>query len=300
MNTIWGFDLGGTKVEGVVLDQDFKTIARMRVPTEKDHGYQHILNQISKLVDMLAEEVGHRPKKVGLGTPGKIDPGLQVLMNSNAVCMNGKPVEKDLEALLGFPVVMANDANCFALAETRMGIVQDECPDAKVVFGVIIGSGVGGGLVVNNQVIGGRHGIGGEWGHIYLDDSGGYCYCGKLGCAETNLAGPHTQKYYTKLTGEKITMQEIMDRYYAGTDEAANQTVERFLEMFGKGISIITNIIDPDAIVIGGGLGNIDLLYTEGLERLKKHLFNHRFDAKLLKPKLGDSAGVFGAAMLVA
>ena len=300
MKTIWGIDLGGTKIEGVVLDENFRTIARTRVPTGKEHGYEHIIGQVAKLVDLLATEVGHRPLTLGIGTPGTIDPGLQTMKNSNATCMNGKFVQKDLEAVLGFPIVMANDANCFALAEAKMGIVADEMPDAKVVFGVIMGTGVGGGLIIDGKVIGGRHGIGGEWGHVYLDKSGGDCYCGKVGCVETILSGPFVQKYYTSLTGKEVKMKEIMERYYAGTDEAAQQTVERLLEMFGKGMSLITNIIDPDCIVIGGGLGNIDLLYTEGVERLKKYLFNHKLDSKLLKPKLGDSAGVFGAAMLVA
>ena len=300
MKTIWGIDLGGTKIEGVVLDENFKTIARKRVPTGKEHGYEYIINQVAKVVSLLAEEVGHRPATLGIGTPGTIDPRLQTMKNSNATCMNGKPVQKDLEMVLGFPIKMANDANCFALAEARMGIVQDEMPDSKVVFGVIMGTGVGGGLVINNQIIGGRHGIAGEFGHVFLDESGGKCYCGKMGCVETIISGPFVQKYYTSLTGEKVAMKEIMERYHAGNDKAAQQTIERLLEMFGKGMSLITNIIDPDCIVIGGGLGNIDLLYTEGVERVKKYLFNYRLDAKFLKPKLGDSAGVFGAAMLVA
>lgn len=300
MNTIWGIDLGGTKIEGVVLDQDFKTLARQRVPTGKENGYEFIIGQVVKLIDGLAEEMGHRPTKIGIGTPGTIDPELQTMKNSNAVCMNGMPVQKDLEAALGCTVLMANDANCFALAEARMGVVQEEMPDAKVVFGVIMGTGVGGGLVINNQIIGGRHGIGGEWGHVFLDESGGKCYCGKIGCVETILSGPFLQKYYTSLTGKTLLMKEIVERHKAGTDVAATQTIERMLEMFGKGMSLLTNIIDPDCIVLGGGLCNIDLLYTEGVERVKKYLFNHRLDTKFLAPKLGDSAGVFGAAMLVA
>jgi fructokinase len=300
MKTIWGIDLGGTKAEGVVLDEHFQTIARKRVPTEKEHGYEHIIRQIAKLVDMLAEEVGHRPDRLGIGTPGVLDPKSETLKNSNTVCMNGMPVKKDLEAALGLSVVMANDANCFALAEAKMGIVQDEMPDAEVVFGVIMGTGVGGCLVIDNKIIGGRHGIGGEWGHVFLDEGGGMCYCGKIGCVETLISGPHIEKYYTSLTGETIIMKEIMERYEAGNDAAAQQTIERLLEMFGKGMSLITNIIDPDCIVIGGGLGNIDLLYSEGVERVKKYLFNNSLETKFLKPKLGDSAGVFGAAMLVA
>jgi predicted NBD/HSP70 family sugar kinase len=163
-----------------------------------------------------------------------------------------------------------------------------------------MGTGVGGGLVVNGQVLGGRQGISGEWGHIFLDASGGQCYCGKIGCVETVLSGPALQRYYHSLTGEKLRLPEIVKRYQSQTDEAAQKTIQRLVEMFGRGISVIINVIDPDAIVLGGGLGNIDLLYTAGVEAAKKHVFNNRLDTVFLKPSLGDSAGVFGAAMLVA
>jgi len=170
-------------------------------------------------------------------------------------------------------------------------------PEAKVVFGVIMGTGVGGGLVVNDHVVSGKHGIGGEWGHNFLHESGGDCYCGKIGCTETILSGPALERFYTGMSKETIKLPEILERYETN-DEAAMITVNRMLKYFGKGISTIINMIDPDVIVIGGGVGNIDLLYTEGINEIKKSIFNHRLDTHIVKPKLGDSAGVFGAALL--
>jgi fructokinase len=145
---------------------------------------------------------------------------------------------------------MANDANCFALAEATMGAVPEAVPDAAVVFGVIMGTGVGGGVVVNNRVINGRHGIGGEWGHNFLDESGGPCYCGQTGCVETILSGPFNERYYESLSGQKLGLREIYDRHLAGTDEHATATLKRLMHFFGKGIAVILNILDPDAIVL--------------------------------------------------
>ena len=183
---LWGIDLGGTKIEGIVLKSkdDPEVLLRKRIDTEANQGYEHVVGRIKMLIDQLADEVGERPKTLGMGTPGAIDPPTGLLKNSNSQSINNKPFLKDLEALLGIPIVMANDANCFALAETQMGIVPEVDPEAKVVFGVIMGTGCGGGVVVNGQVINGKHGIGGEWGHNFLDASGGTCYCGKSGCAE--------------------------------------------------------------------------------------------------------------------
>ncbi len=299
MDLLWGIDLGGTKIEGAVLERgNPKALKRLRVPTEREKGYQHILGQISKLIEVLIAETGVKPEKIGIATPGVIDPILNTMKNSNTTVMNGMPFQKDLERMLKLPIEVANDANCFAVAETNMGIVKEKIPNAKVVFGVIMGSGVGGGLVVNGKPITGRQGIAGEWGHIFLDESGGDCYCGKVGCVETVLSGKSLERYYEGLKGEKMLLKNIVEKYHAGTDDAATKTVKRMLEFFGKGISNIINIVDPDAIVLGGGVGNVDLLYTEGVEEAKKYIFNNRFDTVFLKPKLGDSAGVFGAALL--
>lgn len=301
MNPIWGIDLGGTKIEGIIVDaaSKYTPITRLRVPTEQVHGYAHILSQIAHLVDLMKAESGLRPLSIGIGTPGAIDPQSRYLKNSNTRPLLGKPLKKDLEALLGLPLTMANDANCFALAEARLGIVAEKYPDAKVVFGVILGTGVGGGIVVNGQVLNGLQGIGGEWGHNFLDESGGLCYCGRVGCVETILSGPFLQKHYTSLSGEERKLQDIIGRAHAGTDEHATATLDRLIHFFGKGLGGIINILDPDAIVIGGGVGNIPDLYTKGAEEVEKYVFNQKMHTPILKPKLGDSAGVFGAAMLV-
>jgi fructokinase len=297
---LWGIDLGGTKIEGVILQSDTiaNPIVRIRTDTESHKGYEHIISQIATLVDQMKEESGLKPARIGFGTPGVLDPILQTMKNCNSTALNGRSLKKDLEEKLNTSVVLANDANCFALAETRWGIVNEKCPDAKLVFGIIMGTGVGGGIVVNDSVWNGKHGIAGEWGHNFLDESGGPCYCGKVGCVETVISGPATERYYERITGQKIKLKEISKRYQEG-DAAARQTIERLCDFFGKAVSVVVDILDPDVIVIGGGVGNIDALYTDGVEALKKYIFNNRVDVPILKPILGDSAGVFGAAALV-
>jgi fructokinase len=297
---LWGIDLGGTKIEGVILppEEISKPIVRTRIDTESSGGYDHIINQIAKLVDVMKEASGLQPDKIGFGTPGVLDPVLHTMKNCNSTALNGMPLKRDLEVKLNVAVELANDANCFALAETRWGIVKEKCPDAQIVFGIIMGTGVGAGIVINNHVWNGKHGIAGEWGHNFLDESGGPCYCGKIGCVETVISGPATERYYEKISGEKIKLKEISKRYQQG-DTAAKQTIERLCDFFGKAVSVVVDILDPDVIVIGGGVGNIDALYTDGVTALKKYIFNNRVDVPILKPILGDSAGVFGAAALV-
>lgn len=302
MAYLWGIDLGGTKVEGVVLDKsaNWQVVHRQRIPTEQEHGYKHIVGQIKQLVDLMAEAVGEKPPCIGIATPGTIDPPTGLMKNSNTTCLNDQPFLADVAAALSVPVKMANDANCFAVAEAKMGIVQDVKPDAAVVFGVIMGTGVGGGIVINGQVLNGAQGIGGEWGHTFLDESGGPCYCGNIGCTEKVIAGPSLERFYREQSGNSLSLKEIVQRHKAGTDPVASLTIERLLHFFGKGIANVINVIDPDVIVLGGGVGNIDLLYTEGVARVADFVFNNRLDTQFLKPKLGDSAGVFGAAMLFA
>ncbi len=301
-SNLWGIDLGGTKVEGAVLQSaaDPKVLFRDRLPTEGHKGYEHILGQVKSVVDKMEAAMGYKPKRIGIGTPGTLDPKLGLMKNSNSTSLNGKPLKADLEKLMGIEFSMANDANCFALAEANMGAAKEKYPNAKVVFGVIMGTGVGGGLVVDGKVINGLQGIGGEWGHNYLDDSGGPCYCGKSGCVEKVLAGPALEKYYQSVSGTQRNLKEVYDLYKAGADAAAQQTMQRLTHFFGIAMSVVVNIVDPDVIVIGGGVGNIDLIYTEGVDSLKKYVFNNRLDTPVLKPKLGDSAGVYGAAFLVA
>lgn len=298
--SLWGIDLGGTKIEGVVLHSASpdSVIDRRRISTEADEGYYHIISRIKFLIDNLIEVCGERPTALGIATPGSIDPLTGLLKNSNTTCLNGMPFLKDLQNEFEFPISIGNDANCFALAESRMGIVPDVVPNAKVVFGVIMGTGVGGGVVVEGKPIYGKHGIGGEWGHIFLDSSGGECYCGKTGCVERVISGTALQSYYESKSGTFKTLKEIVTSSQTGEDQIADETINRLMYFFGLGISNIINVLDPDAIVLGGGVGNIDLLYSEGVRQAALHVFNPRLETLFLRPKLGDSAGVFGAALL--
>ena len=298
---LWGLDLGGTKIEGVVLESldNPNPIVRTRVDTEASKGYDHIIGQIGLLVKELEKQSGLTPTAIGMGTPGVLDPTLQTMKNSNTTVLNGMPLQKDLQQRLGLPFVLANDANCFALAETHLGVVKAKAPNARMVFGIIMGTGVGGGIVINGKIWDGRHGIGGEWGHNFLDESGGPCYCGKTGCVETVISGPALERYYASLTGNRIKLKEISSRHKDGLDPAADKTIARLCHFFGKSVSVITNMLDPDVIVVGGGVGNMDDIYTKGLEELGTFIFNNRVEVPLLKPSLGDSAGVFGAAALV-
>lgn len=299
---IWGIDLGGTKIEGVVLQDIYRQepICRLRVPTEGHLGYNHVINQIKLLVQYMAGACGAQPQALGIGTPGALEPSTGLLKNSNTTCLNGMPIKADLEKVLNCKVSIANDANCFALAEAVMGSVPKTLgKPGEVVFGIIMGTGVGGGLVINNKIINGLHGIAGEWGHNFLDNSGGPCYCGREGCIETLIAGPSLERFYTSISGNKKSLKEISQLYQSGTDVAAIATIDRLVANFGKSVGPLVNILDPDAIILGGGVGNIDALYTRGVEEVKKYTFNHELKTLFLKPNLGDSAGVYGAATLV-
>ena len=295
---ILGIDLGGTKIEGIILKSDKEPIEieRLRINTEEDKGYNQIINNIKKLVDTLENKVNYKFKKIGIGTPGTLDPETQLLKNSNSQNLNNKSIKSDLENLLGKKVNIENDANCFALAETKFGAVKDQMPHAKIVFGVIIGTGVGGGIIIDNKILYGKQGIGGEWGHTIIKDEGEMCYCGKKGCVESVISGRALQKYYTSLSGEKLSFKNIYKNIE--TDLNAKKTLKRMITYFGKGLSNVVNIIDPDIIVLGGGLSNTNELYDQGYQELKKYVFNPTFKTKIIKPKLGDSAGVYGAALL--
>lgn len=296
---LWGIDLGGTKIEGAILTKSEppNVLYRERIPTEAFRGYDHIVGQIARMFRLMTDFAGTKPDRMGIATPGTLDPQQGVMKNCNTTSLNGKPLKADLERALDTEVFLANDANCFALAETRLGVVRQQFPDAKVVFGVIMGTGVGGGLVVNGEVINGLQGIGGEWGHNFLDASGGHCYCGKKGCVEKVLSGPALEAYYESKAGTKKGMPEIVAD--AGSDPVARDTLQRLTAFFGQAISVIINIVDPHVIVIGGGLGNIDAIYSEGMHSLEKNIFNNRVETPIVRPVLGDSAGVFGAAYLV-
>lgn len=297
----WGVDLGGTKIEGVILkiiDSKPEIILRKRIPTESQYGYDHILQRISDLINTLKTESGLSPVRIGIGTPGSYDPITFVHKNSNTTCLNGRTFKKDLENKLRVPLAMANDANCFAIAEATLGSVPVLVPDARVVFGIIMGTGVGGGLVVDGRVIHGRHGIGGEFGHIRTEENNIICYCGHTGCNENVMSGPALEKYYLQQSGVAKSMKEIAQAWRTENDVHALATRHRMLHNFGLACSYIVNLIDPDAIVIGGGVGQLDELYQYGQAEILKHMFNDRCDTPLLRPILGDSAGVIGAAML--
>jgi predicted NBD/HSP70 family sugar kinase len=296
--SLWGIDLGGTKIEGVILKSEEEPVplVRTRIDTEASKGYDHVLGQIGKLIKKMIAESKQIPSSIGFGTPGILDPVSQTLKNSNTTVLNGMPVKKDLEEQLQLAVILANDANCFALAEATWGAVRKKVPGARMVFGIILGTGVGGGIVMDGKIWNGHHGIAGEWGHNFLDESGGPCYCGKIGCVEKVLSGPSLQKYYEGLTGVKKSLKEIVA--LRNQDAAAQQTISRLAHFFGKAVSVITNSLDPDIIVVGGGVGNIDEIYTEGVVSLNNFIFNNYCSVPVIRPDLGDSAGVFGAAAL--
>ncbi|HLP96166.1 MAG TPA: ROK family protein [Saprospiraceae bacterium] len=297
---LFGIDLGGTKLEGVVLESRENPVPlyRTRFQTEAHLGYQHIVQQIVRMRDLLQQESGLKAEYLGIGHPGTLDPNTGVIKNANTTVLNQHPFDQDLSQALGIPVRLANDANCFAVAEALMGAVPEMVPQATAVFGVILGTGVGGGWVLHGKVRNGRQGIGGEWGHNFLDESGGSCYCGHQGCVENVISGPALERYYLGQTGEKKTLKEIVALSETGNDPAAIKTLDRLIHFFGKAMAVVINIMDPDAVVLGGGVGNIERLYTDGPGEVQKHLFNHRIDTVFLRPKLGDSAGVFGAALL--
>ncbi|MFK7971103.1 MAG: ROK family protein [Bacteroidia bacterium] len=299
-NALWGIDLGGTKIEAVVLEglNPEAVISRQRIDTEASKGYDHILGQISRLIEQVSSSTGISPERIGMGTPGALDPPSGGLFkNSNTTALNGKPLKADIEKLTGLSFEIANDANCFALAEATMGAVPEIAPKAEVVFGIILGTGVGGGIVINNKVLNGRQGIAGEWGHSFLDASGGDCYCGNNGCVERILSGTGLQRFYESKTGVFRKLQEISTRIES--DPAAQATMDHLHHFFGKGVANVIDLLDPDVIVVGGGVGNIDSIYTEGRKMVEHFVFNPRLDTPIVKPRLGDSAGVFGAAALV-
>ena len=296
--SVWGIDLGGTKIEGVVLPSAESTdaVCRLRVPTEAEKGYDHIRSQVRQLVEAMSREAGSTPSAIGFGTPGVLDPDTMRLKNSNTTCLIGQPFQQDIERDLGIEVALANDANCFALAEAKLGAARG----AETVYGIILGPGVGGGVVIDDKALLGRQGIAGEWGHNILDPQGPDCYCGRKGCVETFLSGPHLEKHYTALSGQTLSLPEITKLHEQGGDPHATATMHHLTTYFGRAVASVINILDPHVVVLGGGVSNIDLLYTEGVREAEKWVFNDRMHTRIVKNHLGDSAGVYGAAMLVA
>lgn len=292
-----GIDLGGTKIEGVVLLDDNSVLVRKRIATPYDDneesGYLAIISALSTLIKQLEMTAGSRCK-VGIGTPGTISTHSGLMKNSNTICLNGRPLLQDLEHHLGREIRLANDANCFALSEAKNGAGKNYAS----IFGIIMGTGVGGGIVINNQVHAGHMGIGGEWGHNQLQEDGPDCYCGRKGCVETLISGPGLSADHTQSGGIADTGPAEIIQLAEQGDVIAINTIERFLENFGRAVATVINILDPHAIVLGGGLSNLDILYERGHQAIEPHVFSDSFTTPILKNQHGDSSGVLGAAWL--
>jgi len=321
-----GVDMGGTKIEAAVIrrrargtpvahpSEAFDVLARQRIPTERDRGYDAILESTLRLLHDTAREAGidAREVPVGIGMPGSVSRMTGLVKNSNTVCLNGKPFRQDLSQRLGRPVAFENDANCFAIAEARFGAAREYMDG--VVFGVIMGTGVGGGVVLRGRVWGGIQGLGGEWGHHAVGPwrrpeqydrapSQGtglserpLCSCGKMGCLELYASGRGAENEYERRSGTFRKLAEVAQR--RSTDAHAAAVIDELLEAFGRGLSNVIDILDPSAVVLGGGVSNMPILYTEGRERVLKYVFNDELLTPILKHELGDSAGVLGAALL--
>lgn len=288
-----GIDLGGTKTEGIVIDEQGAILARLRRPTPSDSGYSAILENIDLLIKDLEKET-HVRATIGIGTPGSLSSRTGLMKNSNTVCLNGKPLKEDLENKLKRTIRFANDANCFALSEAIDGAGEDY----NSVFGIIMGTGVGAGIVINKKVHTGPQNIAGEWGHNVLDPDGRRCYCGNNGCVETFLSGPGLLQEYQRLGGNKETDTPTIISLAENGNAVAEECVQQYLANFGKALSVVINILDPDVIVIGGGMSNVGRLYTEGREAVARHIFNEELLTPIVRNRHGDSAGVRGAAWL--
>ena len=292
-----GVDLGGTKIEILALDPLGGERFRQRVPTPQG-DYAATLRAIATLVESAERALGESGS-VGIGTPGSISRATGLLRGSNSVCMNGQPVRRDLERVLGRPVRITNDANCFALSEASDGAGRG----ADVVFGAILGTGVGAGIVVAGRVLDGPNAIAGEWGHNPLpwprDDErpGDPCFCGHPGCIETFLSGPSLERDHHRVAGRALTSHEIVEGAARG-DAACAASLARYEERLARALAHVINILDPDAIVLGGGLSNIDALYVDVPKQWGAWVFSDRVDTRILKHVHGDASGVRGAAWL--
>jgi len=284
-----GIDLGGTKTEGVIVDEEFQVIERKRVPTNQNNGYESILETIQNLVSDLKKN--NEKTSIGVCTPGALSKESGLIKNSNTQCLIGKDLKNDLEKILDQEISIENDANCFALAEARLGAAKNH----ETVFGVIMGTGVGGGLVIDGKIHSGRTNIAGEWGHHCIKPNGNECYCGRKGCVETYISGPALEKKWNELTNQNISISEIVKN---SQEDVYKTWKNEFLENFGLSMANVIDILDPDAIVLGGGLSNISFLYDEGKNLVYENVFSDTVDTPILKNQLGDSAGVFGACIL--
>ena len=285
-----GIDLGGTKIEGILLDEKYNTIYRKRIETHQENGYDSIVKSITSLVSELKAKT-NEDVSIGVCTPGITDINSGLIKNSNTQCLIGMSLKNDIENGLDHEIITENDANCFALAESSLGSAKGY----DVVFGVIMGTGVGGGIVINGTLHKGSTNIAGEWGHHTLHPNGNECYCGKQGCVETYISGPVIEKRWLEITGKKEPLQSIVQDL---SGEKAKQWKKEFLENFGIALANVINILDPDVIVLGGGVSNIPFLYDEGKKAVYDNVFSDLIESPILKNSLGDSAGVFGACLL--
>jgi fructokinase len=290
----FGIDLGGTKTEIVALAPDGTVALRRRVPTPRDYG--SLIRSVAELVSGVEAELG-APGSIGMAIPGSESFGSGLIKNANTTYLNGKPLRLDLEKALARPVRLANDANCFALSEASDGAAAG----AGIVFGVIAGTGVGGGVVVDGKVIGGAHGIGGEWGHIPLPapsiaevQDAPHCYCGKRGCLEVWCSGTGLAADFKRTTGRDASAEQIAAS--DGTNERA--AMDRLIDRFARAMATMVNILDPDVIVMGGGLSNVERLYRDLPPLVERYGFNLGGPPRIVKNMHGDSSGVRGAAWL--
>jgi fructokinase len=292
-----GIDIGGTKIEAAALDADGAIQLRRRVPTPAG-DYPGIIATVTVLVTDIEAELGPA-ESIGIGIPGMLSPATGLVKNANSTCLIGRPFDRDLAAALGRPVRLGNDANCFSLSEAVDGAAQD----ARVVFGVILGTGVGGGVVVDGKVLTGPNAIAGEWGHSPLpwprDDErpGAPCYCGKHGCTETFLNGAGLSRAYEALSGRPEEASAIAARAESG-EAAARAALDRYVDRLARALATVINLLDPEIIVLGGGLGQIAALYREVPARWGDYVFSDSVVTKLVPPRWGDSSGVRGAAWL--
>jgi len=292
-----GIDLGGTKIEGILLDEAGAVVARRRVATPRD-DYEATVGAVAALARELEGEAG-TTATVGVGTPGAISPARGVMKNANSTWLNGRPLAVDLERALGRPVRLANDANCFALSEA----VDGAAAGADVVFGVIVGTGTGAGIVVRGGVLTGPNAVAGEWGHNALpwpepgEWPGPPCYCGRTGCIETFLSGPGLAQDHREATGRDWETSAI-DRAAAEGDPDAEASLLRYTSRMARALASIINVLDPDVIVLGGGMSNLTRLYTDVPRQWSRWVFSDRVDTALRPPRHGDSSGVRGAAWL--
>ncbi|MDJ0783610.1 MAG: ROK family protein [Desulfosarcinaceae bacterium] len=289
-----GIDLGGTKIEAVLLDPQRKEVLRKRVATPVGTADDH-LAILEGVHQQVVAAAAHIPEgahyTIGVCIPGIVDARTGVVQNANTTSLIGHPFQAELEARLGHPVGMENDANCFTLAEALRGAGRAY----RMVFGIIMGTGCGGGLCIEGRLHDGLHGIAGEWGHFSIDPRGATCFCGNRGCVETKISGTGVARHHRERWGKRLRMEEIVAGYRSG-DPQCRETFEDFLDDFGRSLGGLISLLDPDAVVIGGGLSHIDELYTLGRERVQTYAFHPKAQTPILKNQLGDSAGIYGAA----